>query len=119
MSQAVLSQASEVRPWGCFIILEQGQNYKVKRLVVNPGQRFSLQYHNQRDEHWVVVAGRALVTRNDETFTVEPNGSVFLPIGTVHRLENPGTEPLVVIEVQYGEYLGEDDIVRLADDYNR
>ena len=110
---------TEIRPWGSFTILELGENYKVKRLVVNPRQRFSLQYHNRRQEHWIVVAGRARAIRNDEILTLLPNDTVYLPIGTIHRLENPGDEPLVIIEVQYGEYLGEDDIVRLADDYNR
>ncbi|MEW6735295.1 MAG: phosphomannose isomerase type II C-terminal cupin domain [Acidobacteriota bacterium] len=110
---------TEIRPWGSFTVLENGNSYKVKRLVVNPGHRFSLQYHRQRSEHWVVVAGVARVTRNEEVLTLKPNETTYLPVGTIHRLENSSSEPLIVIEVQYGNYLGEDDIVRLADDYNR
>jgi mannose-6-phosphate isomerase len=115
----IIINTTEIRPWGNFTVIEEGENYKVKRLVVNPGHRFSLQYHNKRDEHWIVVAGQAQAIRNEDHLTLKPNDSLFLPIGTVHRLENPGTVPLVIIEVQYGGYLGEDDIVRLADDYNR
>jgi mannose-6-phosphate isomerase-like protein (cupin superfamily) len=110
---------TEIRPWGSFTVLEKGESYQVKRLVLNPGQRFSLQYHNHRNEHWVIVAGQALVTINEEKRLAVVNDAIYIPLGSVHRLENAGDEALVVIEVQYGDYLGEDDIVRLADDYQR
>ncbi len=119
LSKTAAANRTEIRPWGSFTIIERGENYQVKRLVVNPGQRFSLQYHHRRNEHWIVVAGQARATLNDEVRMLGPNETAYLPIGTIHRLENPGTQPLVIIEVQYGDYLGEDDIVRLADDYGR
>ena len=109
----------EQRPWGSFVVLDQDQGYKVKRLVVVPGGRLSLQYHNHRTEHWTIVSGRGLVTRNEETLLLGSNSSVIIPVGAVHRLENPSKELLVVIEVQYGDYLEEDDIIRISDDYNR
>jgi len=107
------------RPWGFFEGLIQGDRFQVKRLVVTPGRKLSLQKHYHRAEHWVVVNGTALVTRDNETMLVRENESVYLPLGCVHRLENPGKIPLALIEVQSGAYLGEDDIVRLDDDYNR
>ena len=107
------------RPWGFFESLIQGERFQVKRLVVSPGRKLSLQKHFHRAEHWVVVHGSALVTRDDETLLVRENESIYLPLGCVHRLENPGKIPLTVIEVQSGTYLGEDDIVRLDDVYNR
>jgi mannose-1-phosphate guanylyltransferase / mannose-6-phosphate isomerase len=107
------------RPWGFFETLIQGERFQVKRIVVSPGRKLSLQKHFHRAEHWVVVNGSALVTRDDETFLVRENESVYLPLGCVHRLENPGKIPLALIEVQSGAYLGEDDIVRLDDVYNR
>jgi mannose-1-phosphate guanylyltransferase / mannose-6-phosphate isomerase len=107
------------RPWGFFECLIQGDRFQVKRLVVSPGCKLSLQKHFHRAEHWVVVQGSALVTRDDETMLVRENESVYLPLGCVHRLENPGKIPLSLIEVQSGAYLGEDDIVRLDDVYNR
>ena len=107
------------RPWGFFESLIQGDRFQVKRLVVPPGRKLSLQKHFHRAEHWVVVNGSALVTRDNETMLVRENESVYLPLGCVHRLENPGKIPLTLIEVQSGAYLGEDDIVRLEDDYNR
>jgi mannose-1-phosphate guanylyltransferase / mannose-6-phosphate isomerase len=106
-------------PWGFFESLIRGERFQVKRLVVSPGRKLSLQKHFHRAEHWVVVNGSALVTRDNETFLVRENESVYLPLGCVHRLENPGKIPLTLIEVQSGAYLGEDDIVRLGDDYNR
>ena len=99
--------------------LIQGARFQVKRIVVTPGHKLSLQRHHHRAEHWVVVAGVALVTRDGEQVTVRENESIFLPLGCVHRLENPGRIPLTLIEVQSGAYLGEDDIVRLEDTYNR
>jgi mannose-1-phosphate guanylyltransferase/mannose-6-phosphate isomerase len=107
------------RPWGYFESIDSGANFQVKRLMVKPGQRISLQLHRQRAEHWVVVSGIARVTRGEEVFSLEKNQSTYIPVGTKHRLENPGTEPLLIIEVQSGAYLGEDDILRLEDSYNR
>ena len=107
------------RPWGHYQSLDRGEGYQVKRLVVSPGQRLSLQKHAHRAEHWTVVAGSAAVTVGDETRVLEANQTVHIPLGAVHRLANPGSVPAVVIEVQCGDYLGEDDIVRLEDDYRR
>lgn len=107
------------RPWGSYTVLEEGLRYKVKRVTVNPGGRLSLQYHHRRSEHWVVTAGTARVTCGDRVFDLRVNESAGIPQGTPHRLENPGTVPLDIIEVQSGDYVGEDDIVRLADDYGR
>ncbi len=107
------------RPWGHYESLTQDARFQVKRIVVTPGQKLSLQKHYHRAEHWVVVAGTALVTRDEETILVRENESLYLPLGCVHRLENPGRIPLTLIEVQSGAYLGEDDIVRLEDTYGR
>ncbi|MCX5620497.1 mannose-1-phosphate guanylyltransferase/mannose-6-phosphate isomerase [Bombella pollinis] len=107
------------RPWGFYESLIQGDRFQVKRIHVSPGEKLSLQKHFHRAEHWVVVAGTALVTRDDEVLTVKENESVYLPLGAVHRLENPGRIPITLIEVQSGPYLGEDDIVRLEDVYKR
>ena len=107
------------RPWGTYTILDESERYKVKRIVVKSGKRLSLQKHRHRSEHWVVVSGTALVTRGDEEYRVNANESTFIPIGEVHRLENVGKIPLVMIEAQVGEYVGEDDIIRLEDDYKR
>lgn len=107
------------RPWGYYQSVHEGDRFQVKRITVNPGSRLSLQRHRHRAEHWVVVNGEALVTRDGEQFTVAENESVFLPRGCVHRLENPTPKPLNLIEVQSGDYLGEDDIERLEDDYER
>ncbi len=107
------------RPWGSYTILEDAPNFKVKRIVVKPGARLSLQKHARRSEHWVVVDGRAWVTVGEKTFPLERNQSTYIPIGEVHRLENREESELVLIEAQVGEYLGEDDIVRLVDDYQR
>jgi mannose-6-phosphate isomerase-like protein (cupin superfamily) len=96
-----------------------GENFQVKRITVNPGAKLSLQMHHKRAEHWVVVSGTARVTRDDEVFTLQENESTFIPLGAKHRLENIGTEPLHLIEVQSGRYLGEDDIVRFEDSYGR
>jgi len=107
------------RPWGHFDNIDAGGRFQVKRIVVNPGGALSLQMHHHRAEHWVVVRGTARVTRGDETFVISENESTFIPIGTRHRLENPGKVPLEIIEVQSGAYLGEDDIVRFEDAYGR
>jgi len=107
------------RPWGSYTILEEGDHYKIKRLVINPGTKLSHQLHNHRSEHWVVVSGTARVTNGENVYDVHPNESTYIPMSTKHRLENPGKIPVQIIEVQNGEYLEEDDIVRLDDDYNR
>lgn len=107
------------RPWGHYEVLSQGPGYQMKRIVVKPGGKLSLQYHHHRAEHWIVVAGEAEVTRNDEVFLLMENESTFIPLGSVHRLHNPKQETLVIIEVQTGSYLGEDDIVRVEDVYGR
>lgn len=107
------------RPWGTYTVLEENKSYKIKRIEVNPGQRLSLQMHHHRSEHWIVVSGTARVTCNENEKIVNINESTFIPIGASHRLENPGVIPLIIIEVQSGEYLGEDDIVRFQDDYQR
>jgi mannose-1-phosphate guanylyltransferase / mannose-6-phosphate isomerase len=107
------------RPWGYYQSVDYGARYQVKRIVVKPGARLSLQKHYHRAEHWIVVKGTAEVTRNDEIILVHENESIYLPIGCVHRMANPGRIDLELIEVQTGSYLGEDDIVRLQDVYNR
>jgi len=107
------------RPWGFYESLIEGDRFQVKRIVVLPGAKLSLQKHFHRAEHWVVVAGSALVTRDSETHLVRENESLYLPLGCIHRMENPGKIPLTLIEVQSGAYLGEDDIVRYEDTYGR
>ena len=107
------------RPWGSYESIGHGGRYQVKRLSVKPGESLSLQMHHHRAEHWVVVSGTARVTCDDKSFLLSENQSTYIPIGTHHRLENPGTIPLEIIEVQSGSYLGEDDIVRFEDVYNR
>jgi mannose-1-phosphate guanylyltransferase / mannose-6-phosphate isomerase len=107
------------RPWGSYQSVDNGNRHQVKRIIVKPGQRLSLQKHYHRSEHWIVVRGAALVTVNDIVKTVHENESVYIPIGAVHRLENPGKILLELIEVQTGSYLGEDDIIRIEDDYRR
>ncbi len=107
------------RPWGTYTILDENNGYKIKRIEVKPGKRLSLQKHYHRNEHWVVLSGSATVTVGEKTFAVNPNESTYIKAGEIHRLENRGKLPLVIIEVQVGEYTGEDDIVRLEDDYKR
>lgn len=107
------------RPWGAYEGVDIGERFQVKRLTVKPGAALSLQSHNKRAEHWVVVSGTAKVTRGDEILELVENESTYIPIGMKHRLENPGSMPLEIIEVQSGSYLGEDDIVRYEDIYNR
>ncbi len=111
--------ATELRPWGSFTILEEGPGYKIKRIEVNPGHRLSLQMHHHRSEHWIVIAGIAKVTRGEQELMLTSNESTYVPQFTRHRLENPGLIPLILIEVQNGQYLGEDDILRFDDDYAR
>jgi mannose-1-phosphate guanylyltransferase/mannose-6-phosphate isomerase len=107
------------RPWGSYTVLEKGNGYKIKRIFVRPGSKLSLQLHRKRSEHWVVVSGTARVTRGEEVYDVRTNESTYIPISVKHRLENPGPEPLQVIEVQNGSYVEEDDIVRFDDMYGR
>jgi mannose-6-phosphate isomerase len=107
------------RPWGSYTVLEEGLNYKVKRIEVLPGKRLSYQRHSKRAEHWVLVQGRGRMTLNDELVELGPGQSIVVPVGAAHRIENIGEETLVFVEVQLGTYLGEDDIVRLQDDFGR
>jgi len=107
------------RPWGSYQSVDNGARHQVKRIVVKPGGRLSLQKHHHRSEHWIVVRGAASVTVNELVKTVHENESIYIPIGSVHRLENPGKIQLELIEVQTGSYLGEDDIIRIEDDYRR
>ncbi len=107
------------RPWGSYTLLEKGDGYKIKKIYVAPGRRLSLQMHARRSEHWVVISGIARVQRGDETVDMAVNQSTYIPKGVKHRLENPGDSPLEIIEVQNGEYVEEDDIVRFDDDFRR
>ena len=107
------------RPWGWYDSIDEGERFKVKRIQVNPGASLSLQKHHHRAEHWVVVKGSAEITNGDKTILLAENQSTYIPLGEVHRLANPGTTPLEIIEVQSGSYLGEDDIVRFEDHYGR
>ncbi len=113
------AHAKEQRPWGSFEVLHEGPGFKVKEIIVSPGGRLSLQSHKRRAEHWVVVAGTAQVTVDERVLRLEPNQSVHIPLGARHRMENPGALPMHLIEVQCGDYLGEDDIVRYEDVYGR
>ena len=114
-----LSHRRVYRPWGSYETVDLDKGFQVKRLIVNPGARLSLQKHARRAEHWVVVRGTARVTRDRDVFDLVANQSAYIPLGATHRLENPGTETLHLIEVQSGDYLGEDDIVRIEDSYGR
>jgi len=107
------------RPWGYYDSVDKGDGFQVKRILVQPGAKLSLQKHTRRAEHWVIVSGSATITRGNKTFTLEKNQSTFIPIGEIHRLENEGEIPLEIIEIQTGDYFGEDDIIRLEDDYQR
>jgi mannose-1-phosphate guanylyltransferase len=107
------------RPWGTYTVLEDSPGYKIKRIVVKPGKRLSLQKHYHRNEHWIVVSGTATVTVGDEVKLIRPNESTYIKMGEIHRLENNGKIPIILIEAQVGEYTGEDDIVRIEDDFHR
>lgn len=107
------------RPWGTYTVLEEGPRFKIKRIVVKPGASLSLQYHHRRSEHWVVVSGSAKIVNGEHEITIGADESSYIPAGTPHRLANPGKVDCVMIEVQSGDYLGEDDIVRLEDHYGR
>lgn len=118
-SDSALLHRTACRPWGGYTVLEESRRFKIKRIEVKPGGRLSLQAHRHRSEHWVVVSGQARVTNGDEITVLGPNQSAYIPCGGIHRLENPSIEKLVLIEVQYGDYLGEDDIERFEDEYGR
>lgn len=109
----------ETRPWGRFEILADDKSYKAKKITIDPGSQLSYQSHNQRSEYWVIVSGEAELTLNEQKTKMEAGQSVHIPVGAKHRMRNPGTEPLVFVEVQLGQYFGEDDIIRYLDDYNR
>lgn len=109
----------EVRPWGDFLVLDEGPGYCVKRIRVAAGHRLSYQRHRSRSEHWYVVSGAGLATLDGAELRLEPSTAVDVPVGTAHRLANDGAGDLVLVEVQTGEYCGEDDIVRIDDDYGR
>lgn len=115
----VVDSRSSLRPWGSWTLLMKCDEFQIKSIDVNPGARLSLQSHSHRSEHWIVIAGRAVIRRDYSEITLVANQSVYLPAGTIHRMENPGPEPLQVIEVAVGDYLGEDDIVRFEDDFGR
>lgn len=108
-----------IRPWGHYERLAIGKRFQVKSIVVVPGGRLSLQSHYHRSEHWIIVEGSALVTKGSETKLLSEDDSIYIPVGTIHRLENPGRVPMRMIEVQTGTYFGEDDIVRFDDEYGR
>lgn len=112
-------QTTDHRPWGSFTILTDERDHKVKRIVVKPGQRLSLQRHKYRREHWLVVSGLAMVTRNDDLIELGPGDAVDIGQGDIHRVQNDGDIDMVFIEIQLGDYFGEDDIERLEDDYGR
>jgi mannose-6-phosphate isomerase len=114
-----MSGARDERPWGSWLVLDQGSGYQVKRLLVRPGERISYQTHAHRAEHWTVAHGTATCVIDGETVELTPGTSVDVPVGTPHRLANLHDDTLIVIEVQRGTYFGEDDIVRLEDDYGR
>ncbi len=110
---------TDVRPWGQYFSLDQGPGYQVKRIEVLPGKRLSYQTHKFRAEHWFIIQGEALVTLDGSELRLDAGGMVDIPIGAAHRIGNPGSDLLIFIEVQRGEYLGEDDVVRLSDDFGR
>ena len=118
-SRKETSPEHDERPWGSYTVIDEGPGFKVKRIEVKPGSRLSYQRHAQRAEHWFVVSGRALVTLDGLDIGVSAGEAIDIPVGGAHRVMNCGSEPLVFIEVQRGDYLGEDDIVRLQDDFGR
>lgn len=116
---STLTHPLTYRPWGSYEVLEESANYKIKKIVVLPQKRLSLQKHYHRNEHWIIISGSALVRVGEQEIFLQKNQSTYIPMGTAHRLENPGQIELVMIEVQMGDYVGEDDIVRIEDDYHR
>jgi mannose-6-phosphate isomerase len=119
VQNAVMDREYEERPWGSFTVLDDAPNHKVKRIEVQPGLRLSYQRHDRRAEHWFIVAGTAEVTLDGMASRLGPGTGIDIPLGAAHRVANMGEEPLVFIEVQHGEYFGEDDIERLDDDFGR
>jgi mannose-6-phosphate isomerase-like protein (cupin superfamily) len=123
MKEAGQSEATEhpfeIRPWGGFEILSDQKEFKAKRITIDPGAQLSYQSHQKRNEHWVIISGQAEFVLNEKTSMLKPGDSVHIPAGAKHRLRNPGSVPLIFVEVQTGSYFGEDDIVRYKDDYNR
>ena len=117
--RAYVSAKYDERPWGSFTVLDEAPGYKVKRIEVLPGKRLSYQRHSQRSEHWMVVSGTGKVTLDGREIHVRSGETVDVPTGMAHRIENPGQEKLIFIEIQRGNYLGEDDIVRIEDDFGR
>jgi mannose-6-phosphate isomerase-like protein (cupin superfamily) len=116
-SQLIIENSpKQERPWGYYIVLEEDKDYKIKKVIVQPGQKLSLQLHYHRSEHWIVVSGFAEVDLNDNQVILRKGESMFVPIGVKHQLKNPGIIPLEVLEVQIGEYLEEDDIVRFPEE---
>ena len=118
-SDLIHTHVTTHRPWGTYTVLEDESGYKIKRIVVKPGKRLSLQKHYHRNEHWIVVSGTATVTIGERNFLLRENESTFIKMGEIHRLENEGKIPVVLIEAQVGSYTGEDDIIRIEDDFNR
>jgi mannose-6-phosphate isomerase len=118
-NEGVTSLEHDHRPWGSYTVLDDAGGHKVKRILVEPGRRLSYQSHSRRAEHWFVVSGEGRVTLDGEVVAVMPGSAVDVGVGVAHRIENTGTEALVFIEVQHGEYFGEDDIVRIEDDFGR
>ncbi|MBN1585476.1 phosphomannose isomerase type II C-terminal cupin domain [Candidatus Uhrbacteria bacterium] len=112
-------QPENVRPWGRYDVIDGGDGYRVKRITVNPGKRLSYQSHGRRSEFWVVVSGTAVLTLDGNDRPIGVGESAFIPVQSRHRVSNPGGEPMVFIEIQIGDYLGEDDIVRYEDDFGR
>ena len=112
-------QERDARPWGSYEVLLDEPDHKVKKIVVKPGKRLSYQVHKQRSEHWFIVSGTGAVTLDDSVVEVRPGSAIDVELGTAHRIENTGTTDLVFVEVQHGDYFGEDDIVRLEDDFGR
>ncbi len=119
MSNQSLNQYVEERPWGAFFVLQDEPHFKLKRIVVEPKQRLSLQKHHKREEHWLVTKGKGIVTVGEQEHDVKTGTYIHIPKGEVHRISNPFEESVEFIEVQLGEYFGEDDIIRLQDDYHR
>ena len=113
------SSDDSIRPWGYYTILEEGPQYKIKRIHVNPKQKLSVQMHHHRSEHWVLVKGTAIITKGEKEFSLTKGKHTYIPKMMIHALENLADEPLELIEVQIGDYLGEDDIVRFSDRYGR
>ena len=117
--EEVVAHRKVQRPWGWYDSIEESDRFKVKRIFVKPGSSLSLQKHYHRAEHWIVVRGTAEIVNGDQVLLLSENQSTYIPLGQIHRLSNPGSIPLEIIEVQTGSYLGEDDIIRFADQYGR